>query len=130
MNPSTYCAIILENQTTFHIMSKTGVKQTLSLALKEDYFIIINLLYQQVGGVSIGSPLVSTLANIFLYIIEKIWPNKCPVQFKLSYYRRYIDDTFAVFSDAFYTQLLLDYLTLSILGVVRFVHKIYSTPYL
>ena len=44
-----------------------------------------------------GSPLRPILANIFLSYHEGNWPNKCPIEFKLSFYRRYVDDIFVLF---------------------------------
>ena len=41
-----------------------------------------------------GSPLGPTFANAFLCFHEQIWLNKCPDEFKLVYYRRYVDDIF------------------------------------
>ena len=54
--------------------------------------------YVQCDGVAMGSPLGPTLANIFLCHWEEIWLDKCPLQFKPLFYRRYIDDTFLLFS--------------------------------
>ena len=45
-----------------------------------------------------GSPLGPTLANVFLCYWEEIWLSKCPQKFAPVYYRRYIDDTFLLFS--------------------------------
>ena len=39
-----------------------------------------------------GSPLVPTLANLFLSHHETSWLQNCPPQFKPVYYRRYMDD--------------------------------------
>ena len=44
-----------------------------------------------------GCPLGPTLANIFLCHWEELWLNKCPKQFRPTYYRRYMDDTFVLF---------------------------------
>ena len=44
-----------------------------------------------------GSPLGSTLANIFMYYYEKRWLENCIPQFKPIAYRRYVDDTFLIF---------------------------------
>ena len=41
---------------------------------------------------------------------EKVWLSECPVHFKPLYYRRYVDDTFLVFSDFSHIQLFLNYL--------------------
>ena len=45
-----------------------------------------------------GSPLGPTLANVFLCHWEEIWLAKCPDKFKPVYYKRYMDDTFLLFS--------------------------------
>ena len=57
-----------------------------------------------------GSPLGPTLANIFLSINETEWLNQCPNSFKPSFYNRYVDDTFAVFTDRAQAHSFLDYL--------------------
>ena len=45
-----------------------------------------------------GSPLGPTLANIFMSYFEKKWLDECPNEYKPVYYRRYVDDIFALFS--------------------------------
>ena len=44
-----------------------------------------------------GSPLDPTLANVFLCFYERKWLEKYPLEFKLVFYRRYVDDTFVLF---------------------------------
>ena len=45
-----------------------------------------------------GSPLVSTLANLFLtYYDEDTWLHNCLIRFWLRYYCRYVDDFFLMF---------------------------------
>ena len=44
-----------------------------------------------------GSPLVPTLANIFLCHCEDIWLRNCSLDGKPSYYKRYVDDIFVLF---------------------------------
>ena len=44
-----------------------------------------------------GSPLGSTLANVFMCHFEKIWLENCPTHFKPIVYRRFVDDTFLLF---------------------------------
>ena len=48
-------------------------------------------------GVAMGSHLCPILANIFLSHEEENWLNKCPIEFKPTFYRRYIDDIFVLF---------------------------------
>ena len=69
----------------------------MSLATKESYFLFNELLYKQIDGVAMGSPLGPTLANAFLCFYEKKWLEKCPGEFKPVYYRRYVDDIFVLF---------------------------------
>ena len=50
-----------------------------------------NKFYIQVDGVAMGSPLGSILANILLSQHEENWLNKCPIEFKPSFNRRYVN---------------------------------------
>ena len=52
-------------------LNKSEFKELLSLATKESYFIFNELLYKQIDGVAMGSPLGPTLANAFLCFYEK-----------------------------------------------------------
>ena len=63
-----------------------------------------------IDGVAMGSPLGPTLANVFLCYWEEIWLGKCPVQFKPLYYRRYVDDTFLMFSSQSHVKKFLKYM--------------------
>ena len=53
--------------------------------------------YKQTDGLGMGLPLSPTLANIFLCHHELIWLEKCPPSCKPLIFRRYVDDTFAIF---------------------------------
>ena len=46
-----------------------------------------------------GLPLGPTFAIIFKCAPEEQWLLDCPVSFKALFYRRYVDDTFVLFSD-------------------------------
>ena len=62
-------------------------------------FILLNKEYQkQLDEIPVVFPTGSTLANIFLSLHEGTWLKNCPLQFNPKIYRRYIDDTFLVFS--------------------------------
>ena len=58
------------------------------------------MFYIQVDGVAMGSPLGPMLANIFLSHREENWLNKCPIKFKTSFYRRYVDDICVLFESS------------------------------
>ena len=53
--------------------------------------------YEQYDGITMGSPLGPTLANVFMCHFENIWLKNCPTKFKPVVYRRYVDDTFLLF---------------------------------
>ena len=57
-----------------------------------------------------GSPLGPTLANAFLCFYEKKWLEQCHDEFKLVYYRRYVDDIFVLFRSPDHLIKLMDYL--------------------
>ena len=62
---------LFENTDTVKGFTKSELKQLLSLATKESYFIFNGLLYKQIDGVAMGSPLGPSLANAFLSYHEK-----------------------------------------------------------
>ena len=45
-----------------------------------------------------GSPLGPTLTNAFLVYHEENWLERCPFEYRPFYYRRYVDDIFALFN--------------------------------
>ena len=90
--------------------TKSELKQLLSWATKESYFIFNGLLYKQINGVAMGSPLGPSLANAFLSYHEKNWLNNCPQGFKPVFYRRYVDDIFILFKSNDHLKYFQDFL--------------------
>ena len=80
--------------------SKNDFHDLLNLATKESFFMFNNKFYIQVDGVAMGSPTGPILANIFLSHHGENWLNKCPIKFKPSFYRRYVDDIFVLFESS------------------------------
>ena len=78
---------------------KRHFKQLLNLATKSSCFLFNGNYYCQIDGVAMGSPLGPTLANLFLCHYEEIWLDKCPINFRPVYYKRYVDDIFMLFKD-------------------------------
>ena len=62
---------LFENTDTVEGFTKLELKQLPCLATKESYFISKSLLYKQIDGAAMGSPLGSSLANAFLSYHEK-----------------------------------------------------------
>ena len=60
----------------------------------ESFFIFDQKYYKQCGGVAMGSPLGSTLANVFMCHFENIWLENYLTQFKPVVCRIYVDSTF------------------------------------
>ena len=88
---------------------KKDFKDLLNIATKESLFLFNNEYYKQIDGVSMGSPLGPTLANIFMCNFERKWLDKCPAAFKPIYYRRYVDDIFVLFSSSDHVEKFKEY---------------------
>ena len=57
------------------------------LATKESHFIFNEILYKQIDGVAMGSPLGPTRTNVFLCFHVKKWFEQCPDKFRPVHYR-------------------------------------------
>ena len=57
---------LFENTDTVEGSTKSELKQLLGLPKKKSYFIFNGLLYKQIDGVAMSSPLGPALANAFL----------------------------------------------------------------
>ena len=86
--------------TLFMVWKKSEFKYLLSLATKEIYFIFNNILYKQIDGVAIGSPLGSSLANAFLANHEQTVLDSFHLERKPPYYWQYVDDIFVLFKSS------------------------------
>ena len=91
-------------------LSKSELYYLLKLATSESSFIFDNILYKQIDGVAMGSPLGPSLANAFLCHYEKLWLDSCPLEFKPVVYRRYVDDIFVLFKSKDHLLLFAKYM--------------------
>ena len=67
--------------------------------------------YKQVDGAAMGSPLGPALANTFMCSFESKRLRDCPNDFKPVFYRRYVDDIFALFSSPDHADKFKEYLS-------------------
>ena len=85
-------------------------RKLLELSIFNTMFAFNGKYYKQQDGLGMGLPLSPTLANIFLCFHETNWLENCPDDFKPVFYRRYMDDTLALFDDESQARRFLQYL--------------------
>ena len=89
--------LFASDDSFYQEFDKGSFKKLLELAVLDTHFVFNGKLYKQVEGMAMGSPLGPTFANIFMCHLEELFLNQCPVEFKPTFYRRYVDDTFVLF---------------------------------
>ena len=87
--------LLLEPKLDLKINRKDS-KKLFQFAISQTNFHFNGSMYDQVDGVAMGSPLAPILANIFMGYHEKGWIKNYSYG-GLLYYKRYVDDIFAVF---------------------------------
>ena len=90
--------------------TRSVFRNLLGVCVKDNLFVFNGDLYKQTDGLSMGSPLSPTFANIFLCFHEQKWLENCPPNFKPYLYRRYVDDTIVIFKDKSHATGFLEYL--------------------
>ena len=73
--------MVLEKKKKLKGMLKRHFKQLLILSVKSSCFLFNDVYYKQIDGVTMGSPLGPTLANLFLVYHERKWLESVPIQF-------------------------------------------------
>ena len=79
-------------------ISKADLKKLFSFATCQTHFLFNGLVYDQVDGVAMGSPLAPVLANLFMGFHEDQWLKNYHDPDSVLFYRRYVDDIFCVFN--------------------------------
>jgi hypothetical protein len=54
------------------------------------------LYYQPTKGIAMGSPISSTMAEIYLQLLEDTYLKHSPENREILYYKRYVDDIFII----------------------------------
>ena len=96
-------------------LDKCQLKELLTVATKQSFFIFDNIFYSQKDGVSMGSPLGPTLANTVLCYYEKQWLHEC-----LPDYKRYVDDIVVLFENNDQIEKFQQYLNIKHINVFYF----------
>ena len=100
--------LIFENSPDIKF-TKRDIRKLFRIATSETHFTFNGSIFDQIDGVAMGSPLAPVLANLFMGFHEQNWIEQA-TNVKPIFYKRYVDDIFAVFefesdADAFYSYL-------------------------
>ena len=85
-------------------------RKMLELSVFNSIFMFNSKYYKQIDGLGMGLPLSPTLANIFLCHHEEEWLRNCPENFRPIFFKRYMDDTIALFREKAHISKFLIYL--------------------
>jgi retron-type reverse transcriptase len=86
-------SILLKHETQI-------TKQIITLLetiLQQNYFSFENNLYQPEKGISMGSPISNTIAEIFLQLLENTYLKQLLDTKSIIFYRRYVDDILMIY---------------------------------
>ena len=89
--------MILDKDPNLKI-SKKELKELFHFATSKTNFIFRGIIYDQIDGIAMGSPLAPILANLFMGYNETEWLKQYKGK-KPLFYKRYVDDIFAVFEN-------------------------------
>ena len=84
------------NKTHNLNLTKDQLMELLKLATTNQLFQLGGILYEKVEGIAMGSPLGPLLPNTFMCTIEEKLEERNALP---SFYKRYVDDTFAIMPD-------------------------------
>ena len=94
--------LIFEKHKNLKI-TKNEMRELFVFCTSKTNFLFNGTVYDQIDGCAMGSPIAPILANVFLGYHEKIWLNEYEEKEGGGggplFYRRYVDDVFAVFDD-------------------------------
>ena len=76
---------------------RDDMKSLLSLCTSKSCFLFNDTLYEQIDGISMGSPLGPVMANIFMIYFETLLQERSNI-IGMKYWYRYVDDVFAIFN--------------------------------
>jgi hypothetical protein len=90
--------LVFEKNENFHGLEREDLKRLLTICTQESHFQFNGKFYDQVDGVSMGSPLGPLFANVFMNHFEKEHMTQLK-ELGIQVWLRYVDDIFATCSD-------------------------------
>ena len=109
------CEKIFDQTYVYHGFKRNIFSKFINLAVSNTYFLFNKCLFRRLDGLAMGYPLAPALANVFLCIVEEKVFRTCPDNIKPKFYKRYLDDTFAVFGN--------EHQAISFYNFINFVHN-------
>ena len=88
-------------------LRKADLIELLSVSVKNQLFQFDGKLFEQIDGVAMGSPLGPLLANVFMCSLEEQLQEEGTIP---TFYKRYVDDTFAIMPNTAEAHAFLDVL--------------------
>ena len=110
MKRSTLPFLILTDSLTLSSLKITSNNFWNWLPKELSFSLITNCTHKKTVSPCEAHALAPTFAYLFLCHHEKLWLDNCPSEFKPVLYRRYVDDTFLLFTRPHHVQLFLNYL--------------------
>ena len=86
--------VYTKNRRYFHGLMRDELKHLLIVCTQQSHFQFNNEFFDQIDGVSMGSPLGPLFANIFMANFEKVHMNELK-NLGINIWLRYVDDIFA-----------------------------------
>ena len=80
-----------------HNLDRDDMRKLLTLAAYESFSIFDQVMYGQIDGVAMSSPLGPILANAFLYHFEKEWLSECTPDILPKVFKIYVDYIIVMF---------------------------------
>ncbi|PNF38136.1 hypothetical protein B7P43_G14608 [Cryptotermes secundus] len=100
--------LLKDNHTDKNIIKE--IMSILRMILNQNYFQYNENFYKPRSGIAMGSPLSSTMAEIFLQDLEQNRIKQLLEDEKITYYNRYVDDIFIIYNQTKITpQCLLEH---------------------
>ena len=89
--------------------TRKELRELFEFCTSKTNFIFNGVIYDQIDGIAMGSPLAPVLANLFMGVHETKWLSEYEGEAP-TFYRRYVDDIFAVFENEKQASSFFDYL--------------------